>query len=94
MTLLLAYLLNVTDYFFTEYWVTRYGIDAEFNPIGRWMFATGLAGFIKIFIIGGLFVLLGYLVKRQPKAIIANYLLFGVYSVVVAYHLALAIQVN
>lgn len=94
MTLVLAYLLNVTDYFFTKYWITRYGIDAEFNPIGRWMFATGLAGFIKIFIIGGLFILLGYLVKRQPKASIANYLAFCVYGVVVAYHIALAIGIR
>ena len=94
MTLVLAYLLNLTDYFFTKYWVTRYGIDAEFNPIGRWMFATGLAGFIKIFIVGGLFILLGYLVKRQPKASIANYLVFCVYGVVVAYHIALAIGIR
>ena len=91
--LLLAYLFNVTDYFFTEYWVTQYGLDAEFNPIGRWMFATGLAGFIKIFVVGGLFALLGHLVKRRPKAIVANYLIFGVYGAVVAYHITLAVGV-
>ena len=93
MTLLLAYLLNISDYFFTKHWISQYGIDAEFNPIGRWMFSTGLAGFIKIFLVGGLFLLLGHLVKRQPKAILANYLVFGVYGVVVAYHIALVIGI-
>lgn len=94
MTLVLAYLLNVTDYFFTKYWVTRYGIDAEFNPIGRWMFATGLAGFVKIFLLGGLFILLGYLVKRQPKARAASYLVVCVYGIVMAYHIALAMEMR
>lgn len=94
MILLLSYLMNLADYFFTEYWVNQYGVAVESNPIGRWMFATGLAGFIKIFLIGGLFILLGYLGKRQPRTKIANYLIFCVYGAVVAYHITLAIGMN
>ncbi len=94
MALRIAYLLNVADYFFTEYWVRQFGMEAEANPLGRWMFANGLAGFSKIIVVGGLFLLLDYLVKRQPKAVFANYLVFGVYGAVVAGHIALAFAIR
>ncbi len=84
--LLFAYILNVVDYFFTVYWVDNYGLDIESNPIGRWLFENNLAGFVKIVLVGVLFLILALLSKKLKKAAKAGYLIFAVYSVVVLYH--------
>ena len=34
MTYILAYLLNLFDLYMTLYWVHRYGLEAEGNPVG------------------------------------------------------------
>ncbi|MBQ5320760.1 MAG: hypothetical protein J6K88_01670 [Oscillospiraceae bacterium] len=91
--LFLTYILNIADYLFTLHWVNSYGIEIEANPIGRWLFENDLGGFVKIFVVGGLFLLLGYLLKLRPKAKKVVYLLFGVYSAVVIYHTVLAFQI-
>ena len=65
--LIIAYLLNLIDYLFTAYWVHKFGIEIEGSPIGRWMFENNVAWAVKIFIVGGVFALLGYFIKRYPK---------------------------
>ena len=84
--LVFAYLFNVIDYFFTRYWINNYGVDVESNPLGKWMFENDSAGFIKIIVVGVLFLILALLSKKSKKAIEAGYLLFAVYSAVVIYH--------
>lgn len=91
--LVLAYLLNLVDYFFTLYWINNYGLDVESNPIERWMFENDLAGFIKIIVVGILFFILALLTKKSKKAIKSGYLIFGVYTVVVIYHTFMAFYV-
>lgn len=92
--LLFAYILNVIDYFFTVYWVDNYGLDIESNPLGRWIFENDLAGFVKIVLVGALFLILALLSKKSRKAIKAGHLLFVVYSVVVLYHTFLVLYIS
>lgn len=89
-----TYVLNIIDYAFTVYWINAYGMGIEANPLGRWMFENNLTAFIKIFVVGALFVLLAYLTKKSPKAIKAGRLLFGVYSVIVIYHTTMALYIG
>ena len=86
MTLLIAYLLNIIDYLFTSYWVNLYGISIEGNPLGRWLFENNLAGIVKIFIVGGVFLLLGYLFKRYPNTKWVAYIPLVVYGLIDIYH--------
>lgn len=90
--LITAYLLNIIDYIFTAYWVHKFGIEIEANPIGRWLFENNVAWVYKIFIVGGLFALLGYFIKREPKVVIAAYILLGVFAALTVYHIFIAIK--
>ena len=89
MTLFIAYLLNIIDYLFTSYWVNLYGISIEGNPLGRWLFENDLAGIVKIFIVGGAFLLLGVFFKKYPKYKPVAVIPLVVYGFVVMYHIYL-----
>ena len=91
--LFVAYLLNIIDYIFTAHWVRKFGIEIETNPICRWMFENNVAWVFKIFVVGLLFALLGYFIKKHRKGVVASYILFGVYSVIVVYHIIIAIAI-
>lgn len=91
MTLFIAYLLNIIDYLFTSHWVNLYGINIEGNPLGRWMFENDLVGIVKIFIVGGLFLLLGCLIKRYPKYKWIGLIPLVVYGLIVICHLIILI---
>lgn len=91
--LIISYILNIIDYIFTAYWVYKYGIDIEANPIGRWMFENNVAWVFKIVVVGLLFAVLGYLVKRHKKAVTAAYIVLVVYGLIVLYHVAIAIRI-
>lgn len=88
--LLIAYTLNIVDYLFTFYWVNLYGTEGEANPFMRWCFEHDIAWAVKIFAIGGVFCVLGYLVKRYPYTAWSGYFLAVVYALVVGYHIVLA----
>lgn len=87
--LLIAYALNVLDYFITAYWVRLYGTDIEANPFMRWAFENNVAWAVKIFAVGGLFALVGYLVKRYHKCAWAGKFLAVAYGVLLIYHIVL-----
>ena len=90
--LIIAYLLNIIDYLFTAYWVHKFGIEIEANPIGRWMFENNVAWVYKIFIVGGLFALIGYFIHREPKAAWVAFIPFVVYALIVIYHIVIAVK--
>ncbi|MBE5869271.1 MAG: hypothetical protein E7293_10035 [Lachnospiraceae bacterium] len=94
--LIISYILNIVDYIFTLYWVKLYGIEMEGNPFGRWMLEHHLAWVFKILVVGVLFVLLGYMIKRYRKGMKAAYLILTVYSAVVVYHISIcfALMIN
>jgi hypothetical protein len=87
MTLLIAYLLNIIDYLFTSYWVNLYGIDIEGNPIGRWMFENDKAFFVKFVIVPIFLAILGWCIKKRPKAKWVAYIPLAVYGLIVCYHI-------
>ena len=86
MTLLIAYLLNILDYLFTRHWVNLYGIFIEGNPLGRWLFENNLVGIVKIFIVGGVLLLIGHLLKRCPNIKWIAYIPLVVYGIIDIYH--------
>ena len=89
--LLIAYILNIIDYLFTIYWVKLYGTDIEANPVGQWMFEHRLTGFIKVVVMAALFAFIGYEMKRYAIARYASYLLLTVFSLLVVYHVGIAV---
>lgn len=91
--LVIAYILNIIDYLFTAHWVNKFGIDIETNPLGRWMLENNVAWVFKIFVVGGLYILLLCLVKQHPKVVLVAYILLAVYAVIVIYHIFIAIKV-
>ena len=87
--LIIAYALNIIDYAITAYWVNLYGTEIEGNPLMRWAFENNVAWAVKILAVGGLFALVGYLVKRYHKCAWAGILLCGVYALLSGYHMIL-----
>lgn len=91
MILLITYILNIIDYLFTVHWVRLYGIEAEMNPLFRWMLEHNIAGFIKIFVAGGILALIGYIYKLYPKYAWTAYILLTLYAAVDVYYIILAV---
>lgn len=87
LPLIIAYICNLIDYVFTEYWITKYGIDAEANPIGRWILTNNLGWFFKVFVVGALMALIGWLIVISPTVVWAQYVILTVYAAIVVYHL-------
>lgn len=87
--LIITYLLNLFDLAMTSLWVHLYGISIEANPIGQWMFNHNVAWMVKIFAVGGLLAVLGYLLKRYPKHAWTAYIPLTAYTVLAVYHIAI-----
>lgn len=92
--LTLAYILNIIDYIFTAHWVNKFGISVEFNPIGRWMFENNVAWAFKFFVVGGLFAVLGCVIRRHPKFACIAYIPLVVYGLIVLYHIGILIYIR
>jgi hypothetical protein len=88
--LILTYLLNILDYLFTLYWVRKFGIEIEGNPIGRWMFSHNIAWLFKIVLNGGLLWAVGYYVRNHPEDAYLAWICLIAYAIIVAYHIILA----
>ena len=90
----ITYILNVIDYIFTAYWVSKFGIEIEGNPIARWMFENNVAWVFKILIVGGLTAVVGYFIKRYPNTAWIAYIPLVVYGLVVIYHIAIYVSIR
>ena len=91
--LITAYLFNIIDYIFTAHWVHKFGIEIEANPIGRWMFENNVSWVYKIFIVGGLFALIGYFIHREPKAAWTAFIPLVGYALIVIHHIVIAVRI-
>lgn len=89
LPLIIAYICNLLDYVFTEYWIATYGNDVEANPLGRWILSNNLGWLFKVFVIGALFVFIAWGIKRYPNLIWTQYVLATVYGALVLYHIML-----
>lgn len=86
MILLITYLLNLFDLTMTTLWVKLYGIEAEANPIGRWLFENNMACAVKIFAVGGALALMGVCIRKRPRLAPAAYIPLVVYGLIAVYH--------
>lgn len=86
MILLITYLLNLFDLAMTTLWVKLYGIEAEGNPIGRWLFENNMAWAVKIFAVGGLLALMGVCIRKRPRLAPVAYIPLVVYGLLAVYH--------
>jgi hypothetical protein len=86
MILLITYLLNLFDLAMTALWVKLYGIEAEANPIGRWLFENNMAWAVKIFAVGGLLALMGVCIRKRPRLAPVAYIPLVVYGLIAVYH--------
>ena len=87
--LLLTYLLNIADYIFTLYWVRKFGLDTELNPIGRLMFGQNVAWLVKIIVVGVLLGAVGWYVHRHPEDAYLAWICAIAYGILVLYHIGL-----
>ena len=94
MHIILTYILNLIDYLFTLYWVRKFGIETELNPIGRWMFEQNVAWLFKIVIIGGLLGAVGWHIHRHPEDAYLAWIPLIWYGAVVAYHIAIFLYIR
>ena len=98
LRLFTTYLLNLFDLAMTAYWVSLYGVEIEGNPIGRWLYSTGIVYPVKILVVGLLLWLLHEAVAKidTPKQEwwdTASWAVLAVYGWVAVYHIILAIKV-
>jgi hypothetical protein len=87
--LILTYLLNIIDYLFTLYWVRKFGIEIEGNPIGRWMFSHNIAWLFKIVLNGVLLGAVGWYIHRHPEDGYLAWICLIVYGLLCLYHIGL-----
>lgn len=91
--LIITYLLNIIDYLFTLYWVRKFGIEIEGNPIGKWMFKKKLTWLFKIVVVGILLGLLAVYIYFNPAAIWIAYIPLVVYIGIIIYHVGILLKI-
>lgn len=99
--LIIAYLLNLFDLLCTSHWISKYGLDIEGNPIGKWLYQNHLAVPVKVFGLGILFVILYAAIKHRDKGLdnttqwwdIASWLVLIAYALLAIYHVILYFRV-
>ena len=95
--LVVIYALNIFDLIATRTLISKYGIKAEANPIGRFLFQNGIAEVFKICVVGILLMIL-YVVwckfptKQRLIKFLINFLLV-VFIYLTIYHLLIIISV-
>ena len=84
------YLLNIFDLICTTYLVSKYGIEIELNPIGRFLYSyPQLLIYVKVLLVG--FCLL--ILKRHNCKII-GYVLLTLFILLSIYHIIILLEVH
>lgn len=89
--LIIAYILNLFDLGMTWYFVSKYGVSIEGNPIGRWLIDHPMALIAWKFGIIALLLLLLYHFRNVQIANIGSWIILGVYVALAMYHIVLFI---
>ena len=87
---LIAYLLNVFDAIATWVWFTRYGIEIELNPVGRWLLENGFMWGFKLGVVGLLLLFL-YANRNTTASVIGAWVVLIVYACICVQHVLLFI---
>lgn len=99
--LIIAYVLNLFDLVMTNHWVRKFGVEIEGNPIGRWLYQSGIVYPVKIVGVGVLLWLLYKAVKHRDIGLenstqwwdIAKWLVLSAYAALAIYHVIIVICV-
>lgn len=99
--LIIAYVLNLFDLVMTNYWVNKYGLEIEGNPIGRWLYQTGAVYPVKIVGVGVLLWILNHAVNHRDKGLEKSFqwwdgvswAILTVYSGLAIYHAILFLRI-
>lgn len=93
---IVTYILNMIDLFFTRYWVDMYGINAEANPFGKFLFDNGLAEIAKLVVVGVLLLFLYFQanIEDNDTAINGLYICASVYAIVCILHCLLWLYIK
>lgn len=92
--LIIAYILNLFDLGMTQYFISKYGISIESNPIGRWLFAHSILLLIwKLGLVAALLLVL-YHFRNNRVANISSWIILGVYIALAIYHIILFIIIR
>lgn len=99
--LIIAYVLNLFDLAATTYWVNKFGLEIEGNPIGRWLYQTGAVYSVKIVGVGILLWILNHTVKHRDKGMgksfqwwdVASWAVLAVYAGLAIYHAILFFRI-
>lgn len=102
MIYIITYILNLFDLTMTTYWVRRYGIEIEANPIGRWLYQTGVVYPVKIIGVGALLLLLHKAIEQRDTGLetttqwwdVIKWVVFAAYAALAIYHVIIAIRVH
>lgn len=87
LRLTITYFLNLIDLIATLYLVSLFGLDVEANPIGRWLIETNLVYFVKIVVVGIIFLAMSKLNNKTGN--ILSYILFISFSLLTVYHIVI-----
>lgn len=88
--LILIYLLNLFDLFATQRLVNKYGLAVEANPVGQWLFNSGMVYIFKIVIVGLALAVLWKFGKNK-LAIVLSWVVLGIFAMLTAYHIIIII---
>nr|DAG04020.1 MAG TPA: hypothetical protein [Myoviridae sp. ctbEa13] len=84
------YLLNIFDLLCTTYLVSKYGIEIEQNPIGRFLYShPRLLIYVKVLFVG--FCLL---ILKRHKCKIIGYVLLTLFILLTIYHIIILLEVH
>lgn len=89
--LIIAYILNLFDLGMTQYFISKYGISIEGNPIGRWLFAHPVLLLIYKLGLVAMLLLVLYHFRNNRVANIGSWIILGVYMALAIYHIILFI---
>lgn len=92
--LIIIYILNLFDLFFTKYWVNQIGLEFELNPFGKWLLQAPIRQILyKVVLVGVLLIIL-YISKEKKIANICSWILLGAFGLLTTYHIVGMIIVN
>lgn len=92
--LIIAYILNLFDLGMTQYFISKYGISVEGNPIGRWLFAHPILLLIYKLGLVAILLLVLYHFRNNRVANIGSWIILGVYITLAIYHIILFIIIR
>lgn len=93
---IIIYILNIADLVFTSYLIKKFGLDIEFNPLGRFLYKHNIISFIKII---GVLIFLSILLTmskyyKRKLATTSLWILLVIFLALVIYHIILLIKIN